>query len=44
MLSGDLFGLPMPDAGPDFAAALTVHIAAGLTRHRRPRRAFLAGS
>jgi hypothetical protein len=31
MLSRDVFGLPIPDAGPVFAIALTVHIAAGLT-------------
>ena len=31
MLSRDIFGLPIPDAGPLFAAALVVHIAAGLT-------------
>jgi hypothetical protein len=31
MLSGDVFGLPIPDAGPIFAAALAVHIASGLT-------------
>jgi len=31
MLSRDLFGLPIPDAGPVFASALTVHIVAGLT-------------
>lgn len=31
MLSGDLLGLPIPDAGPVFAAALAGHIAAGLT-------------
>lgn len=31
MLSADLFGLPIPDAGPLFTAALAVHIASGLT-------------
>jgi hypothetical protein len=31
MVSGDIFGLPIPDAGPVFTAALAVHIAAGLT-------------
>jgi hypothetical protein len=31
MLSRDIFGLPIPDAGPVFALALAVHIAAGLT-------------
>ena len=31
MLSRDIFGLPIPDAGPVFAVALAVHIAAGLT-------------
>jgi hypothetical protein len=31
MLGGDIFGLPIPDAGPVFLAALGVHIAAGLT-------------
>jgi hypothetical protein len=31
MLTGDLFGLPIPDAGPVFAAALGGHLAAGLT-------------
>jgi len=31
MLTGDIFGLPIPDAGPVFAIALAVHIAAGLT-------------
>lgn len=31
MLLRDILGLPIPDAGPVFAAALTVHIAAGLT-------------
>lgn len=31
MISGDIFGLPVPDAGPIFAAALVVHVAAGLT-------------
>jgi uncharacterized membrane protein len=31
MLSHEFFGLPVPDAGPVFAIALAVHIAAGLT-------------
>jgi hypothetical protein len=31
MLSRDIFGLPTPEAGPVFAVALAVHIAAGLT-------------
>jgi uncharacterized membrane protein YoaK (UPF0700 family) len=31
MLSRDFLGLPIPHAGPVFAAALAVHIAAGLT-------------
>jgi hypothetical protein len=31
MLGGELFGLPIPDAGPVFAVALAGHIAAGLT-------------
>ena len=31
MLSRDIFGLPIPDAGPVFASTLAVHIAAGLT-------------
>jgi hypothetical protein len=31
MLSRDILGLPIPDAGPVFAVALIVHIAAGLT-------------
>jgi len=31
MLSRDILGLPIPDAGPVFAIALTAHIAAGLT-------------
>jgi len=31
MFAGDLFGLPIPDAGPLFAVAVTVHIGAGLT-------------
>jgi hypothetical protein len=31
MLAGELLGLPIPDAGPVFAGALTVHITAGLT-------------
>ncbi|GAA1824893.1 hypothetical protein GCM10009682_51250 [Luedemannella flava] len=31
MLAADIFGLPIPDAGPVFAAALTVHVAAGAT-------------
>jgi hypothetical protein len=31
MLTGDNFGLPIPDAGPVFATALTVHILSGLT-------------
>jgi uncharacterized membrane protein len=31
MRAGDFLGLPIPDAGPVFAAALAVHIASGLT-------------
>jgi uncharacterized membrane protein len=31
MLTADLLGLPIPDAGPVFATALAVHVAAGLT-------------
>jgi uncharacterized membrane protein len=31
MLAGDFLGLPIPDAGPIFAAALVIHILAGLT-------------
>jgi len=31
MLSGNIFGLPIPNAGPVFAAALAVHVASGLT-------------
>lgn len=31
MLAGDVFGLPIPDAGPVFAAALAVHVVSGLT-------------
>jgi hypothetical protein len=31
MLAGEIFGLPIPDAGPAFATALTLHIASGLT-------------
>lgn len=31
MVTGDFFGLPIPDAGPVFAAALAVHIGSGLT-------------
>jgi uncharacterized membrane protein len=31
MLGRDLFGLPIPDAGPVFTAALALHIASGLT-------------
>jgi hypothetical protein len=31
MLVGDVFGLPIPNAGPIFAVALAGHIAAGLT-------------
>jgi hypothetical protein len=30
-LAADIFGLPIPDAGPVFAIALGVHIAGGLT-------------
>ena len=30
-LSSELFGLPIPDAGPIFAAALVLHILSGLT-------------
>jgi len=31
MLTGEIFGLPIPDAGPIFMTALVVHIACGLT-------------
>ena len=31
MLTGEIFGLPVPDAGPVFATALGIHIACGLT-------------
>ncbi|MGE5828566.1 MAG: hypothetical protein ACM30G_09430 [Micromonosporaceae bacterium] len=31
VLAADVLGLPIPDAGPVFAAALAVHIASGLT-------------
>jgi hypothetical protein len=31
MLAGEIFGLPVPDAGPVFAVALAGHIASGLT-------------
>jgi hypothetical protein len=31
MLAGDILGLPIPDAGPTFAAALVIHILSGLT-------------
>ncbi len=31
VLAGDVFGLPVPDEGPIFAAALAVHVACGLT-------------
>jgi hypothetical protein len=31
MLERDIFGLPIPDAGPVFAVALAVHVACGLT-------------
>ena len=31
MLAGDILGLPIPDAGPIFAAALVMHILSGLT-------------
>ena len=31
MLAGDILGVPMPNAGPVFTAALAVHIACGLT-------------
>jgi hypothetical protein len=30
-LNGEIFGLPIPDAGPIFAAALVLHILSGLT-------------
>jgi hypothetical protein len=30
-LNGEIFGLPIPDAGPIFAAALALHILSGLT-------------
>jgi hypothetical protein len=31
MFNGEIFGLPIPDAGPIFATALVVHIVSGLT-------------
>ena len=31
MLNGEIFGLPIPDAGPIFAAALVLHVLCGLT-------------
>jgi hypothetical protein len=31
MLAADIFGLPIPAAGPIFTTALAVHIACGLT-------------
>jgi hypothetical protein len=31
MLTGEIFGLPIPDAGPVFAIALAVHVGCGLT-------------
>jgi hypothetical protein len=31
MLTRDILGLPIPDAGPVFTAALALHVAAGLT-------------
>jgi uncharacterized membrane protein HdeD (DUF308 family) len=31
MLAGEVFGLPIPDAGPVFTVALVGHVAAGLT-------------
>ena len=31
MLAGDFLGLPIPDAGPIFAAALLIHILSGVT-------------
>jgi len=31
MFTGDLLGLPIPDAGPVFTAALTIHVATALT-------------
>lgn len=31
MLAGEVFGLPIPDAGPLFAIALVGHVAAGVT-------------
>jgi hypothetical protein len=31
MLTGEIFGLPIPDAGPVFAIALAIHIGCGLT-------------
>ena len=30
-LSSEIFGLPVPDAGPVFATALVIHILCGLT-------------
>ena len=31
MLNGEIFGLPIPDAGPVFATALVLHVLSGLT-------------
>jgi hypothetical protein len=31
MVAGEIFGLPIPDAGPLFATALAVHVGCGLT-------------
>jgi len=53
MRTGDLLGLPIPDAGPVFATALAVHVASGLvavvagalaaTARKRPGRHPCAG-
>jgi hypothetical protein len=31
ILNSEIFGLPIPDAGPVFAVALAIHVASGLT-------------
>jgi hypothetical protein len=31
ILNSEIFGLPIPDAGPVFAVALAMHVASGLT-------------
>jgi hypothetical protein len=40
MLNGEIFGLPIPDAGPVFATALVLHVLSGLllsSLERSPR-------